>query len=312
MKKPICTAEDVRRELERRLRRPVADAIWTFFVKRGCVADVLDCLEQGDWEELDSSLSDLASMAKDLETLLISPAARPARPERIEVEAPTDERLQHLAQVLALDASREPDVVQFRTDVLGGQLLEEETSGDVGLFLLFQRLKDVCQARGIDMEEAQSCLRDIQTMLAQKYMWSQQDALRFVLAGTVPEIPRYAASVTLGDTYPSLTRINVSVHISVSPNELAKVYRDLRRKVARFDEMCGNAPAKRRNRPMSEKHLALAAFAHAHQGETGREKLEAWNAQHPEWKYNPNNIKNFQRDLLLARRRLLGKGDGDV
>lgn len=60
----------------------------------------------------------------------------------------------------------------------------------------------------------------------------------------------------------------------------------------------------RRNREITSKHLRLALFAaDKTKGSSYRQRMAAWNDEHSQWSYS--RVTNFARDCAQARRRLL-------
>jgi hypothetical protein len=151
-------------------------------------------------------------------------------------------------------------------------------------------------------------LKKLKASLAKDFLWSEEQAEAFVLAGAVPEyIP---VRFDVESRKPAvLTRIRLEIDPAVPPEALMEIYRVVRREVI-----------VRRPRMLGLNTIALAQFAaelkifgHDLKGMT---LLEEWNRQVPgntrqlpgntrEWRYEPSEIRNFSRDVAAAQRRLL-------
>ncbi len=134
-------------------------------------------------------------------------------------------------------------------------------------------------------------LRVLSDRLANWYGWESGQATLFVLTSWVPSIQAAEASLRYR-RLPSLTRLELTVDPALTPKEVAELYRRAR------DNSLG-----RRYRSMSEKHLRLAAFAEQVKGKPIEERMRAWNAECPRWRYTEPS--NFSRDCAQARKRVL-------
>jgi hypothetical protein len=136
--------------------------------------------------------------------------------------------------------------------------------------------------------------------LAGRFEWTAEQAAVFVLTGITPLHALVRTSRKVRPLLPVVSRIELSVDPSVTPEELAEYYR-----VSRARMMPG-----RRHRSQSRRAMQLAIFA------AGRDRSEdwevtwrAWNervrAEHPDWEYKGMQKRNFPRDLKAARTRVL-------
>jgi hypothetical protein len=141
----------LRGKLERALRCPIRDATWTRLKSHGVVLDHfkhLDGLPDGmDWEELKGYVSETLEYQKALEqeiagiTAEVLHASSPDQPladnSTVDADEQEDyfgvelggyerERQRAHAEVLARLASKEKEVIEFRRDLLGGELLTTE------------------------------------------------------------------------------------------------------------------------------------------------------------------------------------------
>jgi hypothetical protein len=134
-------------------------------------------------------------------------------------------------------------------------------------------------------------LRRLSDGLANWYGWQSGQATLFVLTGWIPSIQAAEASVHYR-RLPALTRLELSLDPTLTPHEVAELYRRARRNTLG-----------RRYRSLSEKHLQLAAFGGEVRDTPVEERMHAWNARYPEWRYTEPS--NFSRDCAQARKRVL-------
>ncbi|SRR6266571_1003370 len=131
--------------------------------------------------------------------------------------------------------------------------------------------------------------------LSRAYLWSPAQACVFVLTGATPLVDRVRC--TLNHSDPSSTsRISLSIDPTVTPRELADLYRPIRRR------FLGG-----RYRSPSAKHIRLAAFAGTRdEAEPRADTLAAWNKGcEPSERYAGNKVRTFARDCRAALARVL-------
>jgi len=134
-------------------------------------------------------------------------------------------------------------------------------------------------------------LRMLSQKLASDYRWREAQATTFVLADLAPTLPIFSFSVHHG-LLPVADRLLLDVDPSVSPRELAILYRKALRKTY----------SEGRER-VTDKHLRLAAFAaHRPKGQTLAQGRKVWNRENPDLKYEYHT--NFGRDLQDALRKV--------
>lgn len=125
------TPEEIRRRLELELQREGEEldaGLWGSLVELGHVEDV----QQGEL-----SIRELAAKHGEFCQVLRGRGRRPIRQEPREL--PPDARLEILSDILSQRAAQEPNVVAFRTSVLGGSLFAWE---DVDAWIKEQAKKD--------------------------------------------------------------------------------------------------------------------------------------------------------------------------
>ncbi len=136
-------------------------------------------------------------------------------------------------------------------------------------------------------------LRVLSERLADWYGWQLAQATLFVLTGWAPRIS-IARAPLRPRRLSSLARLELTVDLTLTPREVADLYRRAR----------GNALS-RRHRALSERHIRLAAFAAETEGKPWAERMNAWNREHrgSDWEYSER--RNFTRDCIQAQQRML-------
>jgi hypothetical protein len=133
--------------------------------------------------------------------------------------------------------------------------------------------------------------------LASEFGWQRAQATMFVLTGDVPGVSPSAIEVRSPPT-PGLkygawrSRIVITVDPSLSPEEVAAIYKKSRAKLL-----------KPRYRSLSERHMTIAGFAAAFGGVTP-ELMGKWNSKYPKWQYSRYSV--FSKSARAATERLLG------
>jgi hypothetical protein len=132
--------------------------------------------------------------------------------------------------------------------------------------------------------------------IASEFSWEEAAATTFLLTSRVPQVCPVEAWYNPA-MFTGLSRVTLSVHPSLTPQEIAKAWTDIRKKVLG-----------ERHRNQTDKHLTIAIFdSEQAQGATLKEKMTAWNKRYgkkPKWGYSEET--NFGRDVQRTRRRLLG------
>jgi hypothetical protein len=141
-------------------------------------------------------------------------------------------------------------------------------------------------------------LKWLSVRLAQRFLWKEAHATTFILTGLTPPIRECEYRVEDWRAAPALTRVVFEIDPTMSPREVANLYRQIR--FRHFG---------RRHRSMTAKHIELAKFwSSIPEGRTWKALREEWNKLHPRWAYKRE--QNFARDCEQARKRLLGEGAG--
>ncbi|HVM35596.1 MAG TPA: hypothetical protein VM784_09645 [Actinomycetota bacterium] len=150
-------------------------------------------------------------------------------------------------------------------------------------------------------------LGELSEHLADKYRWNQYEAAAWALTGLSPHVTPITGSSTVGTNYTRdigsydvTSRVTITLDPTVSPEQLAAWWREVRHRML---------PG--RYRPQQVKALRLARFAaRSDPDATWEEDRRRWNAEvggeHPDWRYK--DVANFRRHAKDAVRRLLYVG----
>ena len=147
-------------------------------------------------------------------------------------------------------------------------------------------------------------LRRLAGNLGIQFGWSMPQAVSFVLTGSIPRFEPIKAQVNQYSPFSVLTRVQLEVSPTQTPEEVASDYKKIRDRLV-----------KKRPRALSLKHKMLAIFAATcAPDETWKQRMRDWNESlttenkygirpQPKWRYN--NPRNFGRDSKAAYQRLL-------
>jgi hypothetical protein len=289
------TEAEVRSALEKRLGRPVSDALWQGLVEDRYVAEVLHG-EAGAFDALVKQYRRRERWAREYQ--------RESKTERR--EAPPDRRALLVSRLLAREASHLPEVKAFRREVLPGGLLSPE---EVGPWIR-EKVREAGEGSPdrtlwwVEGGKWHSCFVGMEGVLARLWWLSREvarqincseaQATDFILTGRVPIISplRWGVHRTFTQVY-AYARIVLEINPEVSPAEVAQFYREARKSVLQGE----------RSKPLSQRVAALVEFVLGHDGGTWREKMEAWNREYPQWRYTSE--KNMARDYHRAVGKLL-------
>jgi RNA polymerase sigma factor (sigma-70 family) len=129
--------------------------------------------------------------------------------------------------------------------------------------------------------------------------WLEEEAVAFILSGAIPPLDKLRAHTRKG-LYAAASRILLDVDPRTSSKEVAAFYNRLRMRW-----VAG------RDRPMSDKHLALAIFTDDtwSSGLTWPELYERWNAEHPQGDalHSAVGAKQFAVECRDAWERVTGE-----
>jgi hypothetical protein len=153
----------------------------------------------------------------------------------------------------------------------------------------------------VTAEGALDRLQVLTEALAKAYGWTPAQASIFVLCGVTPfiatvRVTRSSAKIRHREDLVWARRITLDVDPAATPEQVLDAFQHARRQqgVAQL-------------RPLTLKHLRLAAFAGAdHADKPWAERLRLWNTSFPEWHYAEQS--NFRRDAIRAEARILYPG----
>jgi hypothetical protein len=303
------------------LDTPLSDGEWNLLETQGWKADIRNHRR---------TPGQAAVMVEQWREAVAGPVRR-ARDLRV----PASMRAEAVAHLVAVEARKTEPVIEFRTRVLRGKLLQpEQVDRWLGVIDRRQETKPWAKVY-VSAEEAEvgvvpigtsnliehgfdtldylvpdsgrvhhilvsskgilGWLRWLSTWLCEQYRWESAHATMFILTDAAPPIPETHYEVDSRRAFPALTRVMMTVDPTMSPREVANLYRQIR------FQYFG-----RRHRSMTPKHVELAKFWSTQaQSSTWKELMAEWNKQHRRWAYKRE--QNFARDCAQARERLLGQ-----
>jgi hypothetical protein len=195
-----------------------------------------------------------------------------------------------VSEILATMGEKDENVRAFRSKFLGGTTLPPA-----------QVETWVTEKRNQGESEILAQLRVLGRDLS-VYTWDWRAAVWFVLTGEQPRVDDHSVGMKIASDLPVLSRLTVTVDPSLTPPEVASIYRAARQK-----QFGG------RFRRLSEKHLELARFAAVQPADTSWDRqLQAWNREcrgKPKWRFD--HVCHFKRAAEIALRRVL-RLDADV
>ena len=137
-------------------------------------------------------------------------------------------------------------------------------------------------------------LRWLSQWLCERFRWKMSHATTFILTDVAPPAVESDYRVDSQRAVPALTRVVMTLDPTMSPREVATLYRQIR------FQYFG-----RRHRSMTPKHVELAKFwSSQREAATWKVLMAEWNKLHRRWAYKRE--QNFARDCAQARDRLLG------
>ena len=327
--------DQVRKALWRKLRREPVATIWEQLVEDGLVQDVIDDFAPTALADL----VDEYRRFERYEARKRARAAE-GRGEASRVQLQRGLQFAPLEELIAVEATREEGVVRFRQQVLGGRLLESDPETlEAGWFLEHvrgsRRLSGWLHApnyathggEGVrpSLPETEAALAGyvagtpqlsahgrkdneldfllcLTECLMAWYGWPLAGEVeRFVLCGETPHLLFMIASRREGERFAGRSgRITLEVNQAVSPAELSRFYKDLRKWLA------ANKRTPRRFRASGALATALALHvARSNDGRRWQEIMAAWNRQHPKDSF-PDS-RTFARRARDAYETLCGE-----
>lgn len=333
--------EDVRRALEKRLRRPIPDAVWEALAEE----EHLEVAEREEAGQRGAGLEYLIDKAREYLRLARKLERKPTLPKADEPhsgsrEAPPDKRLWALTRITAFLVNRDEEVQKFRKEALGGRLLSPE---EVPKWIEEQAAKegrtvtisfDVLAGEGWQERLLKQVNRAVET---DQYSWrltllayidpssSWQKHIPIRKDGVLGRLKQLAKKfdgfwdeaqavwlILTGEAFaiPSAktrltfrTRGVPRITLEVSPHLKPEAVAALYAQARRGDFLDFPPASKKTRRPLTEKHLTLAVFAVEEEG-SWQELLNRWNEKYPQWQYKEK--RTFARDAKAAYRRVTG------
>jgi hypothetical protein len=288
----------VRDKIEKRLGHILPDETWEYF-ERG-VDSVVKKTDTIDDFEVDVKM--FLRAAGKLPATMEGPSSAVTKRGNSGAAPSRDVAV---ALLLAEKARREPELVQFRKDVLRHQLVEQaEVEGwlkkrsaagtelEGREFVGFLRPNNSWPQRiPVLGDQALKRLKELSDSMSRRYGWQPAQSTVFILTDTAPAISMKHAEASENFHHPVMSRLVLTLDPALSPRQVADFYRKAWKALME--------PGRYRN--LSEKHTLLAAFS-VDRADSPRLR-EAWNRKYPKWAYASES--NFGRDLRVARERLL-------
>ena len=295
----MTQSEDIRRQAERKLGHRLADATWEHLEELGYVAD----FELGETQLID----DLVGLARICERSIRSSRQKEDGESRsVHVEEPDYQphiRATILSEVVAEDATKDPEVIRFRNEVLRGKLMSAEEAAQWVRHHTVVPPEDRGEREHLGHEDTTLLrLEELAHHLNVLYSWSVESAIAFVLTGYPPMMPpienRLVTRIILQREEASirLTRVVLNIDPFEKPTRVAEYYSQIRK------TLLGKLPRKQ-----SVRDMRLAVFTYGEcPGMSWEQKRMAWNvvARENDWKPASDDRRNFRRDALAAQDRL--------
>ena len=258
-----------------------------------------------------------------------SKKGRGGRPEgeKAKSASGTDPRFAALAEVLTIRSRRDPDVIDFRRDILKGNLVGQDdveswikatadTDGpatrfvpdhDTGFPHFSKQLIRYVTTYEMGWVLAQPIriggklwrLQGVARRITQGFGWPEEWMVTFILTDEPPPQPMTFGYTTHESTslVPTMDWLELRVNPrAVSPRELDKAYRKLRSGLMEINRVD----------PISHKTAALAVHWERTKEKSIMECRAEWNRLFPEWKYS-EGTGNFGRDARAAHRQVVGE-----
>lgn len=327
--------KDIRAALEKSMDHPLPDRTWTYLTNEGKATKVasgergLDWLEQEVWK-LDGAVEGKLFDGRNRIERLTGEVVKRRRAELI------GDRNEALSILHVQEARKDPDVVAWRGDLLGGKLLKPD---QVEPWILEQSVRDVKGTRYLLFDvpydgkvnfmdgTLNPALRlskhaggyrssrgilyygmpgDIEARIVQVEHRGILDRLRILGESLSDRFGWGKAEATiflLTDFVPRFNPIRVSMsgrpslRITITVDAVVSPREVLNAyKAARFS-------AQGRVRTLTRKHLTLAVFTMGREAdEPVSKQMAAWNRSYPSHKYSSEG--NFRRDSRAAVKRL--------
>ncbi len=324
--------EQIRTELEKRLRRRVPQGTWDYVVKKFYVDEVM---EEGDY-----TIEALVNEVRDIWAAAPSAlgggqrASKPSVDPRVSTAAETagaldpvlERRAKALSTLIAAIADRDPAVLEFREEHLSGTPLaiadlddwldtrwqaEMQSILETGSFDPRTQtviLSYLTPSTSGELEPGElgpgemvvpigGSLEELGALadqLSGVYGWDAAQATTFILTGEPPAFfpVRVSRFDRVDEPISAGSRITLEIDPMVTPRQLARAWNWMR-----------SALIEPNTRTLSQHHMELAEFTARRDGEPWMQIMMAWNQLHPDHAYLHRS--NFTRDALAAKRKLL-------
>jgi hypothetical protein len=296
----MTQSEDTRRRVERKLGHRLPGATWENLEELGYVADF--------GVDKPGPIEDLVGLARNQERFFRKRLREKDRESSRSVHVEEPDYRPHiratiLSEVAADDAAKDPEVIGFRDEVLGGKLMSAEEAAQWMRHHTVVPPEDGGKQKHLGNGEITLLrLEELAHHLNGVYSWSVESAVTFILTGYPPMMPpienRLVTRSILQreDASIRLTRVVLNIDPFEKPTRVAEYYSQIRK------TLLGKLPRKQ-----SLRDMRLAAFTYGEcPGMSWEQKRRAWNvvARENGWKPASDDRRNFRRDALAAQGRL--------
>jgi hypothetical protein len=312
----------LRKRIDKELDSPLSDREWNYY-KNGDLEKRILRNEIGP----EGIAAEISQHREVYQSEFRPPAPTP--PANLRKDPARDARASLMSYLISRLAATD-EVVKFREEVLGGELLavdaveawvierskregftlwlEAPYSTDGRLVRKGGKLEIKPAPRWLEFavpnhpsksiktaaRGALERLRVLSERVANQLLCERSDVTTFILSGMpLPSYPCQKEFVQRGSgrRLGALNKIKLTIDPTLSPREVANIYRQMRSQI--FGK---------RYRAMSEKHIRLALFAFERDPyEPIKSAMTDWNRTYKKWRYEHES--NFGRDRNAARRR---------
>ena len=335
----IVMITHMRRRLEDELGHEVLDQTWTYLRDKGYDIQVMSG---------DMTIADLADEVRQVVRAAGGTVPAHRRPDRVvhasdagSAESPNITRRMALSLALSELAEGDSFVQDFRTNVLGGQLMATEA---VESWIQRQAEVDGQRTRWVQVAlEADTVIAhspiglgvsppvtasNVQGVSVNFLAYASADgkyhrSMPTAVGGVLEELrllsvrlarqflwaESQATLFVLTGGVPLVNLVGTRVQFRNQLPVLSRITLTIDPTISPHEVADHYASVRRRftgrrNREITSKHLRLALFAaDKTKGSSSRQRMAAWNDEYPQWSYS--RVTNFARDCAQARRRLL-------
>jgi hypothetical protein len=318
--------EEIRTRFDQLLGLPLSDKEWRHCLDEGWVEKIRNTREESRDKAIFDTVARLQLLRHTFHTGEEGTLAPTPGRTNVDVDEDPDQlRIYVVGRLLVSDAEKLPALRAFREAHLEDGLLDVVDDLEPWLFAhcreTFEpprgearhlkyldpigRVKSlpythIPYARGGVVQQ----LGFLGRQLNERYGWSEEQAVNFVLCGSFPFADEYEVKIVNRTPFGAATRIMLTLDPALTPTAVAKLYGEQRERILG-----------KRYRSIDRKHTVLA-WQHSGYGDRPwSEQMQVWNRKQegedgrfgdPAWTYT--DVRLFHRDTTSAVRRLLREG----